>query len=88
IGASLSGIKAFASERLSKVRLGIIGVGLRGQNHLEMMLNRSDVDIIAIADPNPIMMGTAQQIITKSGKKAAVEYGNGNYAYRDLLKRS
>ncbi|MFX5813205.1 hypothetical protein ABTE31_21090, partial [Acinetobacter baumannii] len=54
IGASLSGIKAFASERLSKVRLGIIGVGLRGQNHLEMMLNRSDVDIIAIADPNPI----------------------------------
>lgn len=88
MGASLSGIKAFASERLSKVRLGIIGVGLRGQNHLEMMLNRSDVDIIAIADPNPIMMRTAQQIITKSGKKAAVEYGNGNYAYRDLLKRS
>lgn len=88
IGASLSGIKAFASERSSKVRLGIIGVGLRGQNHLEMMLNRSDVDIIAMADPNPIMMGTAQQIITKSGKKAAVEYGNGNYAYRDLLKRS
>jgi predicted dehydrogenase len=88
IGTSLSGLKAFASERLSKVRIGIIGVGLRGQNHLEMMLNRADVEVIALADPNPLMMATAQKMIVKSGKKAALEYGNGNYAYKDLLKRT
>ncbi len=73
IGATLSNLRSFAAESVSKVRIGIIGVGLRGQNHLEMMLNRTDVDVIAMADPNPIMMAAAQQEILKSGKKAAVE---------------
>ncbi len=87
LGASLTSLKSFASASVKKVRIGIIGVGLRGQNHLEMMLNRSDVEVIAMADPSPIMMATAQQQITKSGKKAAVEYGKGNLDYKNLLKR-
>lgn len=87
LGASLTSLKSFASASLNKVRIGIIGVGLRGQNHLEMMLNRTDVDVIAMADPSPIMMVAAQQQITKSGKKAAVEYGKGNLDYKNLLKR-
>jgi len=86
-GASLTSLQSFASAKVNKVRIGIIGVGLRGQNHLEMMLNRTDVDVIAMADPNPIMMATAQQEITKSGKKAAIEYGKGNLDYQNLLKR-
>ena len=88
IGATLSNLRSFAAESVSKVRIGIIGVGLRGQNHLEMMLNRTDVDVIAMADPNPIMMAAAQQEILKSGKKAAVEYGKGNLDYQNLLKRT
>ncbi len=87
LGASLSSFKSFASASVNKVRIGIIGVGLRGQNHLEMMLNRTDVDVIAMADPSPIMMAIAQQQITKSGKKAAIEYGKGNLDYKNLLKR-
>ena len=87
-GASLTSLKSFAAEQINMVKIGIIGVGLRGQNHLEMMLNRADVQVIAMADPNPIMMATAQQMITKSGKKAAVEYGKGNLDYKNLLQRS
>jgi len=87
LGASLTSLKSFASASVNKVRIGIIGVGMRGQNHLEMMLNRADVEVIAMADPSPIMMATAQQQITKSGKKAAVEYGKGNLDYKNLLKR-
>lgn len=87
-GASLTSLQSFASSTVNKVRIGIIGVGLRGQNHLEMMLNRTDVEVVALADPNPIMMGTAQQEIKKSGKKAAVEYGNGNLDYQHLLMRN
>jgi predicted dehydrogenase len=87
-GASLSSLKLFAAEQTNMVRIGIIGVGLRGQNHLEMMLNRADVQVIAMADPNPMMMASAQQMITKSGKKAAVEYGKGNLDYKNLLQRS
>jgi predicted dehydrogenase len=88
LGFSLSGIQAFAAEKMSKVRLGIIGVGLRGQNHLEMMLQREDVDIIALADPDARMMGDALKLIAQSGKKAPVTFQNGNYDYKQLLKRT
>lgn len=87
-GASLTSIKSFAAESVNKVRLGIIGVGMRGQSHLEMMLNRTDVEIIAFADPSPIMMAAARKMIVNAGKPAAAEYGNGNYDYKKLLDRS
>ena len=34
----------------SKVRLGFIGVGLRGQDHVDLALRRDDVEIVAICD--------------------------------------
>ncbi|HET9744095.1 MAG TPA: gfo/Idh/MocA family oxidoreductase, partial [Chitinophagaceae bacterium] len=33
-----------------KIRIAIIGVGLRGQNHLDLLLRRDDVDVVAICD--------------------------------------
>ena len=33
-------LRAYAQERTTKVRLGFIAVGLRGQTHLEEMLKR------------------------------------------------
>ncbi len=65
----------------------MIAVGLRGQAHLEEMLKRSDVDIVAMADPDKIMMAASQKLVSKYGKKAPVEYTNGPYDYRNLLKR-
>ncbi len=93
LGASLSGLQSFAAGTAknadkNKVRIGLIGVGLRGQGHLALMLQRSDVEVIALADPNPTMMAAARKAVLESGKKAAVEYGNGNYDYRNLLQRS
>ncbi|CAN5623365.1 Gfo/Idh/MocA family oxidoreductase [soil metagenome] len=82
-----SPIKAFAEEVIPKVRLGLIAVGYRGQTHLAEMLKRSDVDIIAMADPDKKMMAMAQKIVSKFGKKAPVEYSNGNDDYKNLLKR-
>ena len=34
----------------NKVRLAFIGVGLRGQNHLELALRRKDTEVVAICD--------------------------------------
>ncbi len=36
-----SPLQAFASEKKSKIRFGFIGVGLRGQSHLEEALKRN-----------------------------------------------
>ncbi|HEV9038180.1 MAG TPA: Gfo/Idh/MocA family oxidoreductase [Puia sp.] len=69
-----------------KVRLAILGVGLRGQSHLELMLRRDDVDIAAICDVDDYMLSRAKDMIAKSGKKAAQAYTGSPYAWQDLLR--
>jgi predicted dehydrogenase len=78
----------FAGGKASKIRLGMIAVGYRGQTHLSEMLKRNDVEIIAMADPDKRMMAMAQDLIKKAGKKAPVEYTNGDYDYKKLLERN
>lgn len=80
-------LKNFASEKKDNVRIGIIGSGLRGQSHLEEFLKRDDVKVNALADPDKSMMADAQKLIAKYNRRPAAEYTNGNYDYRNLLKR-
>lgn len=80
-------IKAFAEEKKGKVRIGFIAIGLRGQTHLEEMLKRNDVEIVAMADPDKAMMKKAQALVSKYNKKSPKEYTNGPYDYRNLLNR-
>lgn len=85
---SLSGIRAYAATQKDRVRIGIIGTGMRGQNHIEMMLERTDVDIVALADPDTRMLADALSLIKKAGKAEPATYPKGNYDYKNLLKRS
>lgn len=75
-----------ANKVISKVRVGIIGVGLRGQSQLELLAKRDDVEVVAFADPNPIMLKSAQSILAKNNKAVAKEFSNGEYDYRNLLQ--
>jgi predicted dehydrogenase len=85
--ASNSAFSKFTSEPAKKVRIGIIGLGFRGQDHLELLLKRDDVEVNAIADPEARMLAMADKIIVGSGKKKPAVYNNGNYDYQNLLKR-
>ncbi len=85
---SLSGIRAFAAANKNRVGIGIIGTGLRGQNHIEMMLERTDVDIVALADPDPRMLADALAMIKKAGKPEPLTFPKGNYDYKNLLRRT
>jgi len=80
-------IKAFNSGKKDKVRVGLIAVGYRGQVHLEEMLKRSDVEVLAMADPDKKMMAMAQALVKQYGKAVPVEYTNGKLDYQNLLKR-
>lgn len=81
-----SPLRSFATEKQAKVRIGIIGVGLRGQLHLSEMLKRDDVEVVAVADPDAGMIASAQKLVREAGKKEPMSYGNGKYDYRSLLK--
>lgn len=69
-----------------KIRIGMIGVGLRGQSNLDILAKRDDVEVIALADPQPRMMAAAQKVLANNKKPAAKEFGNGDYDYRNLLQ--
>ena len=52
-GLALSPAFAFAQDikpLTEKLRVGLIGVGLRGTNHLQNLLYRDDVEIVAVCD--------------------------------------
>ena len=46
----------FASPAEPKVRIALLGTGLRGQNHLDLLLRRNDVDLVAICDVDARMI--------------------------------
>lgn len=69
-----------------KLRLGFIGVGLRGQDHVMEALLRPDCEVVAIADPNAQMIGDCLKTIESKGKNKPKVYGNGNFDYLKLLE--
>lgn len=85
-GASFLPPYILRSRDDQKVRLGLIGVGLRGRNHLNLLLRRDDVEVVAICDIDPDALRRSQEMISKAGKKAAEEYTGSDLAYHDLLQ--
>ena len=77
----------FAGQRENKLSIGIIGVGLRGQSHLDLLLRRKDVDVTAICDVDDRMLTMSKTIITKSGKKMPQVYTGNDYAWRTMLEK-
>jgi predicted dehydrogenase len=76
----------FASVK-DKVRLGYIGVGLRGRSHIGEGLLRDDVDIVAICDTQESSLKYCREQFTKAGKPLPQEYTGGLDAYKGLLDR-
>jgi Oxidoreductase family, NAD-binding Rossmann fold len=71
-----------------KVRLGIIGTGFRGQSHIDELLKRTDIEIVALADPEKRMMDAALKLIADAKRPLPKVFSNGNYDYRNLLTMS
>lgn len=87
VAVSLPSKNLFASFADTKVKMALIGTGLRGQNHLELLLRRNDVDVVAICDVSDVMLTTAKDMIVKSAKKMPQIYTGDNYAWKRLLDR-
>lgn len=84
---ALSYGKSFTKPQSSqKLKVGLIGVGLRGTNHLRNLLLRDDVLITSICDIDPKRISLSLDRIEKSGKKKPQIFGEGgDYDYKNLL---
>lgn len=78
---------ALLTREPKKVRLGFIGTGLRGQNHIELSLKRNDVEIIAICDIDARMLGMAKALFQKINKPIPKIYTGDVHSYRKLLEQ-
>lgn len=76
----------FSQDRRAKVRLGFIGVGMRGQNHLDLALRRNDVEVVAICDIQQRMIDMSKSLIKKAGKPMPAVIMDGPHGYRKLLE--
>ncbi len=88
-GAGLSILPShfvFGKEKETKIKLGFIGVGFRGQGHLELALSRPDVDVIAICDVQQAMIDSSLNLIAKSGKPKPQVILDGPLGYKRLLE--
>jgi len=76
----------FAGTADQKVRIAIIGVGLRGQSHLELLLTRDDVEVVAMCDIDDQMLTSAKEYVTKSGRKMPQIFTGDPYAWKKMLE--
>ncbi len=78
---------AMAPPPAAKVRLGFIGVGSRGLNHLQNALSRNDVSVTAICDIDPARITEALDMAAKAGYKKPATYQQNEFSYLEMLKR-
>jgi len=85
LAAGLAG-PAFGAAR-ERLRLGMIGTGMRGQVLLKELLRRDDVEVAALCDIEPVMLGQALAQVEKAGKPRPRTYGEDRdgRAYRRML---
>lgn len=84
--AVLPATNLFAANLKEKIKLVMIGTGLRGQNHLDLVLRRNDVELIAICDIDDRMLAMSKEMITKSGKKMPQIFTGDPYAWKKMLE--
>lgn len=87
VTAATAAFPAFGARRRDKLRVAMIGTGLRGQSQLGPLLSRDDVELVAICDIQPVMLDRALKIIDEAGRPKPKVYGaNGDkQAWKQLL---
>ncbi|NND14987.1 MAG: Gfo/Idh/MocA family oxidoreductase [Eudoraea sp.] len=69
-----------------QLNVGLIGVGLRGTNHLRNLIQRDDVQVTALCDIDPSRIDLATKMLRESKKPDVRIFGKNEWDYRNLLE--
>ncbi len=80
-------MSGYAAPKMDKVRIGIIGLGMRGPGAVDRMSFIEGVEIKALCDQYPERVASAQKILEKKGLPKATEYSGSKDAWKELCNR-
>ncbi|MCA2997644.1 MAG: Gfo/Idh/MocA family oxidoreductase [Rhodocyclaceae bacterium] len=83
-----NGVDLAHAATKDKLRVGVIGTGLRGQVHIGELLKRSDVTIAAICDLEPAMLKAALKLCDAAGHPAPTVYTGSERAWEGMLVKA
>jgi len=76
----------FAAPPLERVRVGFIGLGMRGPGAVERLSKIDAVDVIALCDIRPAGVEESQKILEEHGRPRAQEFTAGPEDWRNLCQ--
>ncbi len=76
----------FAAPKLNTVRIGIVGLGMRGPDAVERMSFIEGVEIVALCDKLPERVKKAQEILKKAKLPAAKDYSGNEDSYKKMCE--
>src|SRR5213592_2501624 len=84
VAAPLLDPSLFAAPPLEVVRVGFVGVGHQGTDHIPNLLGIEGVEIRAICDLVPAKVDRAQKLVTDAGRPKPVGYSGGAEDFRRM----
>lgn len=80
-------VLALAAPKLDTVRVGFIGLGMRGPNAVRRFTNIPGTKIVALCDLHSERVEKAQVHLDKAGRPRAAEYSGSEDAWKQLCER-
>lgn len=76
---------ALSEYQTGNLRMGVIGVGMRGRALVDILVRRSDVDLVAISDIAQDSVDRTLSVIKDAGRKLPKIFLGDDLYYRNLL---
>ncbi len=78
--------KPFAAPPMPRVRIGFVGVGGMGSNHVNQLLKVPGAEIRAVCDIVPEKVARAQETIVRAGQPKPTGYDRGPWDFKRLCE--